>query len=213
MKLYDYYRSTASYRVRIALNLKNISYETCSVHLVNNGGEHRHSDYLEINPQGLVPTLIDNGHCLSQSLAIIEYLNELNPDPPLLPQTPLARAQVRSLALMIAADIHPLNNLRVLNRLRTDFQANEEQINDWYHHWLKEGFDAFEKHLKSIGYKNKFCFGSEISLADICLIPQVYNAHRFKFPMDNYPLINEINTYCLTLKPFIKASPENTVTG
>ncbi|MBA2711251.1 MAG: maleylacetoacetate isomerase [Tatlockia sp.] len=208
MKLYDYYRSTASYRVRIALNVKNISYEKFSVHLVNNGGEHHHPDYLALNPQGLVPTLSENGHVISQSLAIIEYLDELNPSPPLLPHTPIGKAQVRSLALLIAADIHPLNNLRVLNRLRSEFDANEEQIKAWYHHWLKEGFDAFENRLKGSSHQNKVCYGSEVSMADICLIPQVYNANRFEFPMENYPLINEINRYCLTLKPFQNASPE-----
>ena len=142
MKLYDYYRSSASYRVRIALNIKNISYETLSVHLINNGGEQLHPDYLQLNPQGLVPTLDENGHIISQSLAIIEYLEEINPTPSLLPQTPLGRAQVRSMALSIACDIHPLNNLRVLTRLRNQFQANDQQIMDWYHHWLKLGFDA-----------------------------------------------------------------------
>ncbi len=208
MKLYDYYRSSASYRVRIALNIKNISYEKFSVHLVNHGGEHHHADYLELNPQGLVPTLNENGYIISQSLAIIEYLDEINPIPHLLPITPLGRAQVRSLALTIACDIHPLNNLRVLDRMRNEMNATEQQIKDWYHYWLKQGFDALESRLKSLPRKSKVCYGAEVSMADICLIPQVYNAHRFNFPMENYPLINEINAYCLTLKPFIDASPE-----
>ena len=192
MKLYDYYRSTASYRVRIALNFKNISYETFSVHLVNNG----------------VPTLNANGHLLSQSLAIIEYLEEINPDPPLFPHDPLGREHIRSLALMIACDMHPLNNLRVLQQLKQQFKATELQINEWYHHWLKEGFDAIETKLKNLPRKNHVCYGQDISLADIFLIPQVYNAKRFNFPMNDYPLINKINDYCLTIDSFIAAAPE-----
>lgn len=210
MKLYDYYRSTASYRVRIALNFKNISYEILSVHLINNGGEHHHANYLELNPQGLVPTLDENGHILSQSLAIIEYLEDINPTPALLPQNPLARGQVRSLAMIIACDMHPLNNLRVLQQLRQQFQATEEQIAEWYHHWLKQGFDAIEAQLRVLPRKNHVCYGHEVSLADICLIPQVYNAKRFDFSMKNYPLINEINEYCLTLDAFVDAAPAET---
>ncbi|WP_028387574.1 maleylacetoacetate isomerase [Legionella fairfieldensis] len=207
MKLYDYYRSTASYRVRIALNIKNITYEALSVHLTNNGGEQHCSEYLKLNPQGLVPTLNENGHIINQSIAIIEYLEEMNPTPALLPQTPLGRAQVRSMALTIACDIHPLNNLRVLQRLRTDFQADEQQIQAWYHHWLKLGFDALESRLQAIPHKSQVCYGSEITMADLCLVPQVYNAQRFNFSMADYPLINAINQYCLTLPAFIKAAP------
>jgi maleylacetoacetate isomerase/maleylpyruvate isomerase len=209
MKLYDYYRSTACYRVRIALNVKNISYTTFSVHLVNNGGEQNFPDYLKKNPQGLVPTLDENGHILNQSLAIIEYLDEINPTPPLLPQTPLERAQVRGLAMIIACDMHPLNNLRVLQQLRLQFEASEAQVTEWYHHWLKKGFNAIEAQLGDLPRKNPVCLGQAISLADICLIPQVYNAKRFNFSMDNYPLINEINDYCLTLPAFIDAAPGN----
>ena len=207
MKLYDYYRSTASYRVRIALNFKQISYETLSVHLVNNCGEQHSLDYLKLNPQGLVPTLDENGHILSQSLAIIEYLEDINPKPALLPQNPLGRGQVRSLAMIIACDMHPLNNLRVLTQLKQQFKATEQQINEWYHHWLKQGFDAIEKQLKTLPRKHHVCYGDSISLADICLIPQVYNANRFNFPMKGYPLINKINDYCLTIDAFINAAP------
>ena len=208
MKLYDYYRSSASYRVRIALNLKQISYELMPVHLVSENGEQHQSDYINLNPQGLVPTLDENGHILSQSLAIIEYIEEINPTPPLLPQNPLGRAQVRSLALLIACDMHPLNNLRVLHELRQQFHATEIQIENWYHHWLKKGFDALESRLQNLSRKNHVCYGHDVTLADICLIPQVYNAKRFKFPLDNYPLINEINDYCLSIPAFIEASPE-----
>lgn len=207
MKLYDYYRSTASYRVRIALNLKKISYETLSVHLINNGGEQHRTSYLELNPQGLVPTLDEHGHILSQSLAIIEYLEDISPTPALLPQTPLGRGQVRSLAMVIACEMHPLNNLRVLQQLRLQFEATETQVNEWYHHWLKQGFDAIEAQLKNLPRKQHVCYGNDISLADICLIPQVYNAKRFNFPMTNYPLINEINEHCLTIAAFIDAAP------
>lgn len=211
MKLYDYYRSSASYRVRIALNLKNISYERFQIHLMNNGGEQHHENYQTLNPQGLVPTLDENGHVITQSLAIIEYLDDICPTPALLPLNPLAKAHVRGLALIIACDTHPLNNLRVLEQLKQQFQATEQQIAVWYHHWLKKGFDAIELQLKNLPRKNPVCYGSEISIADICLIPQVYNAHRFHFSMKDYPLINEINDYCLTLGAFINAAPEATV--
>ncbi|KTD13639.1 glutathione S-transferase (maleylacetoacetate isomerase) [Legionella gratiana] len=208
MKLYDYYRSTACYRVRIALNVKNIDYEKMNVHLVNNGGEQHSLEYRKINPQGLVPSLEIDGHVLSQSLAIIDYLNEAYPTPPLLPQNARDRAMIRSLALIVACDMHPLNNLRVLNQLKHQFKPSDTQITEWYHHWLKVGFDAFETTLQSLPRQEPFCFGSTVSLADLCLIPQVYNAHRFHFAMDDYPLINEINTHCLTLEAFQKASPE-----
>lgn len=208
MKLYDYYRSTASYRVRIALNLKNINYEKLSVHLINQGGEQHFPDYLKLNPQGLVPTLDENGHIISQSLAIIEYLDEISPEPPLLPATPFARAQVRSLAMLIACDLHPLNNLRVLNRLRHQFDANEENVNEWMHHWFKEGLQAFEQRLQNLPHKSQVCFGSEVTLADICLVPQVYSAKRFGFALTDYPLINEINDHCLSLPAFKHAAPE-----
>jgi maleylacetoacetate isomerase len=208
IKLYDYFRSTACYRVRIALNLKNIAYEKVAIHLVNNGGEQNSPEYRKINPQGLVPSIEVNGQILHQSLAIIEYLEDAYPEIPLLPQDPLIKADLRAMALIIACDMHPLNNLRVLNRLKSQFNANEVQVMDWYHHWLKAGFDAFEAQLKSLERTRPVCCGEEISLPDVCLIPQVYNAHRFNFPMNDYPLINEINEYCLTLPAFQNAAPE-----
>lgn len=208
MKLYDYFRSTACYRVRIALNLKNIAYEKIDIHLVNHGGEQHSPEYQAINPQELVPSLEINGHIISQSLAIISYLDETYPNPALLPQNPLDRATVKSLALIVACDMHPLNNLRVLNRLKNQFQANETQVTEWYHHWLKSGFDALEAKLQQIKRSQPFCFGNTVTLADLCLIPQVYNANRFHFAMDNYPLIMEINAHCLTLESFQKAAPE-----
>ena len=209
MKLYDYYRSTASYRVRIALNLKDISYEAIPIDLIHKGGMQHQSDYLALNPQGLVPALDENGHVLTQSLAIIEYLEEINPNPPLLPHHPLARAQVRSIALSIACDIHPLNNLRVLQQLKNQFQATEDQVLAWYHRWLKDGFDAVEQTLQQLPRKKNVCYGNEITLADVCLIPQVYNATRFNFSMDNYPLILNINDFCLTQPAFSHAKPSD----
>lgn len=208
MKLYDYFRSTACYRVRIALNIKNIKYEKIEVHLVNNGGEHNSVEYHKINPQGLVPSLEIDGRILHQSLAIIEYLDEAFPEIPLLPKDPLIKADLRALALIVACDMHPLNNLRVLNHLKLQFKANEDQVMDWYHHWLKDGFDAFEEELKQLERSKPVCYGKQISLADVCLIPQVYNAKRFNFAIENYPLISEINAYCLSLIAFQKASPE-----
>lgn len=202
MKLFDYYRSTACYRVRIALNIKKLDYDIIPVHLLDNGGEHHSPAYKQINPQELVPSLEVEGHFLTQSLAIIDYLDETYPEIPLLPESAIIKAAIKSLALQIACDIHPLNNLRVLNQLKQQFNANETQILEWYHHWLKVGFDAFEERLTNIPRSLSVCYGDRISLADVCLIPQVYNAKRFHFPLDNYPLIQEINNYCLTLKAF-----------
>jgi maleylacetoacetate isomerase len=207
MILYDYYRSTACYRVRIALHYKALPFDTHEVHLVNNGGEHRHPNYLAINPQGLLPALEVDGKIFTQSLAILEYVEETHPQNPLLPKDPFARAEVRSLALLVACDIHPLNNLRVLQQIKHEFQANEQQTEEWYHHWLKVGFDAFETRLQQLPRTQDVCFGSSISLADVCLIPQVYNAKRFNFGLDNYPLIQRINDYCRQIEPFVKAHP------
>lgn len=209
MKLYDYYRSSCCYRVRIALNIKQINYTAIPVHLLNQGGEQHLSDYCKLNPQELVPTLDENGHIITQSLAIIEYLDDINPNPALLPQNPLARAKVKSLAFMIACDMHPLNNLRVLQALKEQFNASEDQITGWYHHWLKKGFDAIEITLQGLSRKKEVCYGLDVSIADICLIPQIYNAKRFDFSMKDYPLICEINDYCLTLPAFIDAAPKS----
>lgn len=207
MKLYHYYRSSASYRVRIALNIKHIAYESVDIHLINNDGEHNTPRYLEINPQGLVPCLEVDGHTISQSLAIIEYLDETFPQNPLLPSDALSKAKVRALALIIACDMHPLNNLRVLSQIKDQFNANEADVINWYHRWLKPGFDAFEAQLKTINRSGPFCFGNQLTLADLCLIPQVFNAHRYHFSMDDYPLINAINDHCLHLDVFDKAKP------
>jgi maleylacetoacetate isomerase len=200
MILYDYPRSSACYRVRIALKLKQCVYERVEVHLINEGGQQHHASYQAINPQELVPSLDLGTKTLTQSLAIIEYLDERFPNPALLPPDPVQKAQIRSLALLIACDLHPLNNLRVLNRLKQQFNADEAQVQAWYHHWLQLGFDAFESLLKQGG--GPFCFGDEVSLADVCLIPQVLNARRFHFEMDPYPLISAVNDHCLKLEAF-----------
>lgn len=209
MKLYDYYRSSASYRVRIALNLKQIDYEKITVHLVNHGGEQHLPHYLALNPQGLVPCLEENGNIITQSLAILDYINEQYPLPNLLPADPISRAKIKSLSLMIACDIHPLNNLRVTQYLKNEFQANEEQIQQWYHHWLKQGFDAFESMLQPLPRSKSVCYGDQITFADICLIPQVFNAKRFGFSLEKYPLISQIDAYCNSLAAFIKAAPND----
>ncbi len=211
MKLYDYFRSTASYRVRITLNLKKIPFERIPVHLVRDGGEQHLPAYRAINPQALVPTLIDNNTekaPLTQSLAIMEYLEALYPTPRLLPKNVRAAAEVRSLALLIACDMHPLNNLRVLQQLKQQFHATEADVATWYHHWLKLGFDAFETRLTQLDREHRgLCYGSQVSFADICLIPQVFNAKRFDFSLTPYPLIEAINAHCLTLDAFKEAAP------
>lgn len=208
LKLYDYYRSTASYRVRIALNLKQLPYELVPVHLVKNGGEHHDASYQTINPQQLVPTLDDHGHIVSQSLAIIEYINDLHPEPPLIPQDALAKAYVNAIALMITADIHPLNNLRVLNYLKDGLNMTETQKTAWYHHWLQLGFSAIEKKISTAPYQGEFCYGDTPTLADICLIPQLYNAKRFAFDLQPYPTIRRIEANCKPLNAFIAAIPQ-----
>jgi len=207
MILYDYPRSTAAYRVRIALHYKKIKFEQKKIHLLQDGGQQYLSEYTAINPQQLLPTLNDNGALITQSLAIIEYLDEQYPTPSILPKKPLARAQVRSLAQMVACDIHPLNNLRVLNYLRDGFNANDSNVTTWYHHWLKKGFDAIEQRLSNFPRSKPVCYGDTITLADMCLIPQAYNAERFHFSLEKYPTIQSIITYCLTLDAFMRAKP------
>lgn len=207
--LYDYFRSTASYRVRIVLNLKNIPHHLHEIHLVNNGGEQLLPTYQVINPQKLVPCLKDNKnqYNLSQSLAIIDYLESKYPEPSIYPSSLQNRSLAYSLALQICCDIHPLNNLRVLKYLQTNLAMSEEQKINWYHHWLKEGFDALESTLSTIPRSENFCIDNKITIADICLIPQIYNAHRFQFDMSPYPLLNKINQHCLALTAFKNSAP------
>lgn len=205
MKLYGYFRSSAVFRVRIALNLKNIPYDNVFIHLLK--GEERTPAYLRLNPQGLIPALQDGSHLLTQSLAIIEYLEETQPQPPLLPATPVERVRVRALALMVACEIHPLNNTRVLAYLRTHFQLTPEQETAWHCHWMAAGLEAFERRLVQDGATGRFCHGDAPGLADLCLIPQVFNAHRVNCPLEPYPTIRRIFDECLRLDAFDRAQP------
>ncbi|VVD70181.1 maleylacetoacetate isomerase [Pandoraea terrigena] len=206
--LYSYFRSSAAYRVRIALNLKGLDYETVPVHLVRDGGEQRKPAYRALNVNGLVPTFVDGGVNLHQSLAIIEYLEEMHPTPALLPADPMARAQVRALALDIAADIHPIDNLRVLRYLKHDLGVTDAQKDAWYVHWVVEGFTSLEARLAAQSSQGKFAVGDTPTLVDCCLVPQVYNANRFKVDMTPFPRIAAVNAHCLTLDAFRRAAPE-----
>lgn len=209
MNLYTYYRSSAAYRVRIALNLKGLSYTSIPVHLVRNGGEQTSQEYLEKNPQGLVPLLESGEQYINQSLAIIDYLEEAFTETPLLPKQILPRAWVRSLAYSIACDIHPLNNLRVLNYLSKEFAATGQAKKEWYRHWVEIGFQAIEKQLSRSNYMGDFCYGGSPTVADCCLIPQIYNAQRFEVNLAPYPNLVRINQNCLNLSAFKNALPEN----
>ncbi len=207
MKLYDYFRSSAAYRVRIALNLKGLGYEHIPVNLLK--GEEGETAYQELNPQGLVPTLVDDGKVLTQSLAICEYLEERYPEPSLLPGDAMERARVRSLAMAVACDIHPVNNLRLLKYLVTELGASEAQKLAWYRHWITEGFEAIEVMLNDSDQTGTFSHGDTPTLADLCLVPQVYNARRFEVDLTPFPSIVRIDNNCLELDAFQKAKPEN----
>ena len=208
MKLYDYFRSSDAYRVRIALNLKGVKPdERTFVHL--RMGNQRAQDYLELNPQGLVPALaLDDGHVLTQSLAIIEYLDETHPQPPLLPPDAAGRARVRSIALSIACEIHPINNLRVLNYLLNTLGVSKEQKDGWYKYWVDVGFEALERKLSQERETGVFCHGNEPTLADVCLVPQIANARRFGIDLSPYPTLTRIEAACLALQPFADAAPD-----
>ena len=207
MKLYGYFRSSAAYRVRIALNLKGLSPEGSFVHLQK--GEQRARDFLAVNPQGLVPALVtDEGRVLTQSLAIIEWLDETQRDPPLLPRDPAGRARVRSLAQMIACDIHPLNNTRVLGYLTNTLGVSEEQRNGWYRYWIDLGFEALETRLAKEPETGRFCHGDAPTLADICLVPQVANSQRLKMDLAPYPTLVRIDAECRALPAFAAAAPD-----
>ncbi|WP_233862111.1 maleylacetoacetate isomerase [Paraburkholderia adhaesiva] len=208
MKLYSYFRSSAAYRVRIALNLKGLSYEYVPVHLLRDGGEQLKQDYRQINPDGIVPTLIDDEqHAIQQSLAIIEYLEETHPEPPLLPKAPADRAHVRSLALQVACEIHPLNNLRVLKYLKHSLGVDDAAKDAWYRHWVESGFESLEKRLANDPRTGKLCYGDTPTIADLCLVPQVFNANRFKIDTTRYPTIQRISDYASQLDAFAKAAP------
>ena len=208
MKLYTYFRSTAAYRVRIALNLKGLPYEAVTKDLRGTAGEHRRSEYLTLNPQGLIPALEHEGRVLAQSLAIIEYLDECFPSPPLLPKAPADRATVRAMALNIACDMHPLNNLRVLNYLRDELRQDEASVNRWYAHWISEGFRGLEELAKRSSDDRQHCFGNSVTLADVCLVPQMFNARRFKCDVSPYPTLVSITSRLEELPAFAAARPE-----
>ena len=206
MKLYSYFRSSAAYRVRIALNLKGLAYETVPVHLVKEGGHNRRPEFRAINPQMRVPALVvPTGDVLIQSLAIIEYLDETHPEPPLLPKDPIARAQARALAEIVACDIHPLNNIGSLRYLKRELHHEQAAIDAWYHHWVLTGFEALEALVRP----GPYACGGAVTVADLCLVPQVYNARRLNVPLDKFPKIVAIDAACLALPAFDRARPEN----
>ena len=206
MKLYSFFRSSAAYRVRIALNVKGIAYETVSVHLAKDGGHNKRPEFRAVNPQMRVPVLVTpDGNVLIQSLAIIEYLEETQPEPPLLPRGPLARAKVRALAELIACDIHPLNNTSPLRYLKREMSQEQSAIDAWYHHWVIEGFEALEALIEP----GPYACGSQVTLADVCVVPQVANARRLKVPLERFPKIVGVEQACLALAAFDRARPEN----
>ena len=208
MKLHGYFRSSASYRVRIALNLKGLSYEQASVHLMRGGGEQYTAAFRQLNAQALVPVLQDGERVLTQSLAIMEYLEEVHPQPPLLPKNPAARARVRSLALAVACEIHPLNNTRVLAYLTGPLGLSSEIRDKWYHHWIALGLQALEARLAGERETGKFCHGDAPGLADCCLVPQLANARRFKCDVAPYPTLLRIEANCQALEAFRRAAPD-----
>jgi maleylacetoacetate isomerase len=205
VKLYTYFRSSAAYRTRIALNLKGVAFDTMSIHLTRDGGCQHAPEFRAVNPQGRVPALeLAGGEVLLQSLAIIEYLDEVHPDPPLLPKDPIARAHVRALAQIIACDIHPLNNTGPLNYLRHAVKADKAAVQAWYAHWIGLGFEAVEELIRP----GPYAFGHEVTLADVCIVPQVANARRFNVPLDRFPKILAVDTAANKLPAFDAARPE-----
>lgn len=209
LTLYSYWRSSAAYRVRIGLNLKGLEYDTVPVHLVRNGGEQHGDEYAAANPQKLVPTLKHGDRMLRQSLAILEYLDELWPEPALLPRDARERQRVRALAQLVASDIHPLNNLRVMRFFEHEWNVPQSERDTWMRHWMEEGFRAFEALVVDYPGTGDFCEGATPGLADCCLVPQVYNARRFGVDMAPYPTITRIEAACLAHPAFDAARPEN----
>ncbi len=207
MKLYSFFRSSAAYRVRIALNLKGLTFDTVPVHLRRGGGEQFKPEYRSLNPQALVPLLADGGNVLAQSLAIIEYLEEVHPQPRLLPASPAARARVRALALAVACDIHPLDNLRVLKYLTEVLKIGEDALRTWYNHWITLGLQAMEAQLASDRARGKFCHGDAPGLADCCLVPQLANARRYDCDLAPFPTLLAVEKNCVALDAFKRAAP------
>jgi maleylacetoacetate isomerase/maleylpyruvate isomerase len=207
MKLYNYFRSSASFRVRIALALKGLDYDYVPVHLLKEGGQQFSAGFKAMNPAALVPVLDDDGTVLTQSLAIIEYLDETRPQVPLLPRDAAGRARVRAIALAIACEIHPLNNLRVLGYLSKTLGVSDEQRNAWYRHWVEAGLEAVEAMLAGDSRTGACCHGDSPTLADICLVPQIFNAQRFKARLDHVPTVMRIHEHCLTLPAFAQSAP------
>ncbi|MFJ3048024.1 maleylacetoacetate isomerase [Herbaspirillum chlorophenolicum] len=205
--LYGYFRSSASYRVRIALNLKGQVYDTVPVHLLNQGGEQFLPAFAEMNPHSLVPVLAHEGHHMTQSLAVLEYLEERFPMPSLLPGDPVQRAHIRELSLAIACEIHPLNNLRVLRYLKHQLGVDDDKKNEWIQHWIKLGFAALEKQLAADNTRGHFCVGDMPTMADCCLVPQMFNARRFEVDMQPYPTLCAIEDACNALPAFQQAHP------
>lgn len=208
LQLYSYWRSSAAYRVRIALNHKGLPFEVVPKHLLRDGGEQLKPDYLAINPEGRVPALADGAHVISQSLAICEYLEETHPEPPLLPGSALDRAAIRAMAQVVACDIHPLNNLSVLGYLRSQLAADDAAVNRWVAHWIQRGFAALEQRVAQAPNDGRHCYGSTVTLADACLVPQMFNARRFKVETAAYPKLVAICAHLESLPAFSAARPE-----
>jgi maleylpyruvate isomerase len=208
MKLYTFFRSSASYRVRIALNLKGLDYEQVPIHLRRGGGAQFEPAYKTVNPQSLVPALEDGGRILTQSLAIMEYLEEKHPQPPLLPADPADRALARSMALIIACEVHPIQNLRVLVHLKKNLNQSDDDLNHWAQHWIHLGLSAFESMVAAGASRGKFCVGDAPTFADICLVPQLANARRFRCDLVPYPTLLRIEAACNVLSAFADAAPE-----
>jgi maleylacetoacetate isomerase len=206
-KLHTFFRSSAAYRVRIALQLKGVGYDAVPVHFRRAGGEHRSAEFLGLNPQGLLPVLEIDGIVLTQSLAIIDYLDTRFPEPRLIPDDPIARARVLAMAQIVACEMHPLNNLRVLEYLRGELGLAKDAVNAWYAHWIAMGFDALESLVAAHG--GRYCFGDTITLADVCLVPQIYNARRFACDLSPYPRLLEIDARLAVHDAIVRAHPES----
>jgi maleylacetoacetate isomerase len=208
VQLYSFFRSSAAYRVRIALHVKGVSYDYVAKHLIKNGGEHKAADYLALNPQGFIPALEHNGALLTQSVAIIEYLEEIFPTPSLLPTKAVDRAIVRAMSQIVACDIHPLNNLRVLNYLKSPLNLDADAVAAWYRQWIHEGFLALEQFIAKHSTDARYSFGASVTMADVLLVPQVANSRRYKMDLSVYPTLRKVAAHLETLPAFLDARPE-----